>query len=117
MVRIVCFEVSLLMRFLKPNKYLQAVFKILLDARDHVSCPNFLKKITLKVSLDHKDNLIHLGSLLVVILALHTHTNSIRKSPLVMVTCRDKVASSHSLNKLLHKYGYMRSLETFGMAK
>ena len=34
-----------------------------------------------------------------------------------MVTRRDKLALSHSLNKLLHKYEYLRSLETFGMAQ
>ena len=40
-----------------------------------------------------------------------------RCTVLVMVTRRDKAASSHSLNKLLHEYGYLRSLETFGMAQ
>ena len=92
-------------------------FQNLLDTRDYMSCPNFLTKITSKASLDHKDDLIHLGSLLVSYFYRHTHTNSIRKSPLVMVTRRDKVASSHNLNKLLQEYGYLRSLETFRMVQ
>ena len=32
-----------------------------------------------------------------------------------MVTRRDKAASSHSLNKLLHEYRYLHSLETFAL--
>ena len=61
MVRIVCFEVSPLNRHLKPASH----FQNLLDTCAHLSCPHFLTKITWKTLLDHKDNLIHLGSLLV----------------------------------------------------
>jgi len=45
----------------------------LLDTHDHVSWPNLVTKITLKASLDHNDNLIHQGSLLVSYFsAIHT---------------------------------------------
>ena len=71
MVGELCFEVSGIKNLI--DSYFQGDTKKLFDTRDHVYCPNFVTKLTLKTSLDHKDNFIHLGSLLVSYFSA-THT-------------------------------------------
>jgi len=67
MVGELCFEVSGIKNLIDTRRRLK---NYLFDTRDHVSCPNLVAKLTL---LDHKDNLIHLRSLLVSYFST-THT-------------------------------------------
>jgi len=72
MVAELCFEVSGIKNLIDTCREIQKIYLIPV-----ITCfPKYLvTKLTLKTLLDHKDNLIHLGSLLVSYFsATHTHT-------------------------------------------